>query len=144
MPKKKPAPDMSLPTVLEKLGRVIDIDLVLTNGNNGQGHDWTVSNTQIKRFTKLLKGLNYKFRPLPFPVKLKITRLIGKGKQYWDYSSILSGNAKQLLDAMVACDWFVDDHRHWIKAVVGDQVERRDKPPGVRIEIFLIDEPIVI
>lgn len=144
MPKKKPAPDRSLPTVIEKLGSSIDIDIVLTNGNNGQGRQWYETDNEVKRCKKLLRELKYVFRPLEFPVKLRITRLIGKGKQYWDPSSILGGNIKQLIDAMVACDWFVDDSRKWVTAVIPHQMERRDKPPGVRIEIFRLDEPIVM
>lgn len=144
MPKKKPAPDLSRPTVIEKIGAVIEMDIELTNGNDGQGHAWYRTKDEVKAITKSLIALKYQFRPLEFPVKLRITRLIGKGKQYWDPSSILSGNVKQLIDSMVACNWFVDDSRKWVTAVIPHQVERRDKPPGVRIEIFRLDEPIVM
>lgn len=144
MPKKKPAPDLSLPTVIEKLGNVIVLDIELVNGNEGRGGDWYESNNRKRKLLKIFRAKELVFRPLDYPVKVRLTRLIGKGQRYWDSMSVLSGSAKELFDAMVECDWFVNDDHNWIKLTVSHQELRRDKPPGFRLEIFQLDEPIVM
>lgn len=144
MPKRKPAPDLSLPTVVESLGSSIVIEMELKNGNFGRANDWHWSSNQRKKFLRYFKQNGWVFRPLDYPVKVRVTRLIGHGQRAWDAMSVMSGTTKELFDVMVECDWFVDDGSKWITAAVGQQQDRRDMPPGIRIEIFRQDEQIIV
>ena len=51
----------------------------------------------------------------------EMIRLLGKGQRLWDYDSIGRGSAKELLDAVVATGWFVDDGPQWITGCRYDQ-----------------------
>jgi hypothetical protein len=63
-------------------------------------------------------------------VALNIVRLYSGRQRAWDADSILRGNSKQLIDAMVSAGWFLDDY---ISQVVGSQ--EKGEVRGVRIEI---------
>ena len=112
----------------------VTIEMELSNGNNGQQKHWYESHKQRCQIEDFLKFTNRK-RNCPYmtPVSLHIIRLYSGRQRAWDADSILRGNSKQLIDAMVAAGWFLDDSSKHITQVVGGQ-ERGDIR-GVRIEI---------
>lgn len=119
----------------------VELPVKLTNGNDGRGSKWFQTAKDRKRLETLLRALGHVYSPLPFPVQLRVTRLLGKRERFWDASSCGRGNFKELEDAAVACGWFHDDCYEWIRGVYFEQrKEPRDKP-AVLVEIFKLTTP---
>lgn len=112
----------------------ITIDIELTNGNSGQQKAWYESHKQRRRIEDILVAEHRK-RNCPYMTKvaLNIVRLYSGRQRAWDADSILRGNSKQLIDAMVSAGWFLDDSTKYISQVVGSQ--EKGEVRGVRIEI---------
>ncbi len=78
--------------------------------------------------------------PFDFPVKITLTRILGPNQRLWDADSVLRGNAKQLIDSLVAVGWFHDDSMKYIVQVIGAQdATQRENGPAVSIEVFADD-----
>lgn len=117
----------------------IRLSMKLTNRNNGQGRHWSVSAKASKEADAAVReAMNVpRVQPYDCPVSLVITRILGPRERLWDEDSILRGNAKQILDAMVSRGWFHDDGPRWISSVVGRQdATQRGIGPCVSIDIF--------
>ena len=106
-----------------------------TNGNDGRGNTWFSSSRLRKDIATALAYLRR--QPFREPVSVTLVRILGKGERYWDPSSVLRGNSKELLDALVELGWFVDDSIKWInQPVIGLQdVSRREIGPAWEIRI---------
>jgi len=114
----------------------IFLPVEISNKNNGQGRSWHQSANDRKKFETLLKSLGMVRTPYLFPVHVHVVRVLGKRQKYWDSSSVLRGNYKQLEDAMVACGWFTDDSMKFIKTTSSDQDgTRREMGPAVELII---------
>lgn len=112
------------------------IPFELTNGNDGRGNKWFSSANLRKQFESDLRKLRMVRTPYPFPVKVEVWRVLGKGQRLWDYDSIGRGNAKEIFDALVACGWFHDDSPRYITGVVYEQdISRRKQGPFIEIVI---------
>lgn len=116
----------------------VTLDIELTNNNKGQGHKWFSSAKERTRLERVLLDFCGKRKPFKFPVRLRMTRILGPKQRLWDATNFWRGNTKQLVDAMVATGWFKDDNLKWIhEPVEGVQdPSRRDIGPAVKIEIF--------
>lgn len=115
----------------------VTLPIELTNNNQGQGHKWFSSAKARKKLEESLLLLRQRREPFEIPVKVVITRILGKNQRLWDSSSVLRGNYKQLEDAMVSIGWFHDDSPKYITVTLGLQdANQRDKGPAVRIQIF--------
>ena len=113
------------------------IKLNLTNGNDGQGRAWYKTASTRKAIEQQLKVQDLKRDPFDFPVKITLTRILGPNQRLWDADSVLRGNAKQLIDSLVAVGWFHDDSMKYITQVVGAQdATQRENGPAVLIEVF--------
>lgn len=113
---------------------VLPIELV--NGNDGRGSKWFRSSTVRKKIEQLIRQLGLCRVPFDCEVQLRITRILGKRQQIWDADSIGRGNAKELVDALVACGWFHDDGPKYITACDYRQDKsQRDAGPAVRIQV---------
>ena len=114
------------------------IDLILpvelTNGNDGRGSKWFSSAKVRKRFERDL--VDYRREPFDQPTRLTVTRILGPNQRLWDNDSIGRGNAKELIDALVALGWWHDDKPKWITSVDYRQDDsRREIGPAVRMEV---------
>jgi hypothetical protein len=91
------------------------LPVVLTNYNNGQSRTWKISASERKKIERILLANGHQ-RKVPFgePVVVRITRVLGYKQGLWDSDSGLRGNAKQLVDSLVACGWFIDDSAKYI------------------------------
>jgi hypothetical protein len=113
------------------------INLNLTNGNDGQGRAWYKTASTRKAIEQQLRVQKLERDPFEFPVKLTLTRILGPNQRLWDADSVLRGNAKQLLDSLVAVGWFHDDSMKYITQVIGAQdATQRENGPAVFIEVF--------
>ena len=114
----------------------IQLPFDLKNNNAGQGNRWFKSDKIRKEFESELRKRHLTRSPFLFPVKLTVTRVLGKRQQLFDSDSIGRGNFKQMLDALVACGWFSDDRPKFITIVDYRQDAcRRSSGPFVEIEI---------
>lgn len=113
------------------------IKLNLTNGNDGQGRAWYKTASTRKAIEQQLRVQKLERNPFEFPVKLKLTRLLGPRQKLFDADNVLRGNSKQLIDSLVAVGWFHDDSMKYITQVTGAQdATQRENGPAVLIEVF--------
>ena len=91
------------------------LPVVLTNGNDGRNKRW-YSSAKIRTQIEYMLRLNGHVRAEPFaePIVLRITRVLARGQRMWDSDSIGRGSAKELVDSLVACNWFRDDSAAYI------------------------------
>ena len=114
----------------------ITLPFELTNGNDGRGNKWFNSAKIRKKFEDRLRSLRMTSTPFLYPVRLTVTRVLGKGQRLWDTSSIGRGNWKEIEDALVAVGWFVDDSPRYITQTDFRQDEcRRSQGPIIEVEI---------
>lgn len=123
-----------------KTDRRPEIDMILpielTNGNDGRGSKWFKSSNVRKLFESQFRRLGVERQPFDFPVRVSVTRILGKNQRLWDSSSIGRGNWKEIEDALVAIGWFYDDGPKWISETRFYQdASQRDNGPAVRITI---------
>ena len=114
------------------------LPIELDNGNAGRGSRWFRSSNVRKKIEKVLRQLGLAREPYDVPVSLTITRIVGKGQRLWDADSIGRGNAKELVDALVAVGFFHDDGPKFIKLVDYRQRVERGSLPEVEITIEVI------
>ena len=108
----------------------------LNNGNDGRGTRWFSSANARKKIEKVLRGEDLERKPFEFPVCLHVCRVLGKGQRFWDPDSVLRGNAKELIDALVSIGWFHDDSIKWIAEVTsGQDASQRGNGPAVIVEV---------
>ena len=108
----------------------------LTNGNEGRGTSWYKPAIVRKKIEKDLRATNLERDPFDCLVDVTITRILGPRQSKWDADSVLRGSAKELIDALVAVGWFVDDGPRWIRHCDGRQDDtRRACGPAVEITV---------
>lgn len=117
------------------------LPIVLTNSNGGQQRSWHRSASDRKKYEKALRWAGHVRLPFAEPVAVEVIRNLGPKMRLWDSDSILRGSAKGLLDACVACGWFVDDKPEWIVQVLGSQTiltgeDGKRLPASTTIRIF--------
>lgn len=109
----------------------------LTNNNEGQSRHWSKAAASKKTFASVLMALRLKATPPDYPQKIIITRILGKRQSLWDADSVLRGNAKQLIDALVDAGYFVDDGPKYITEANGRQdATQRANGPAIKVEIY--------
>lgn len=113
----------------------VTLPVELKNHNDGQGHSFWRTDKQRKDFEKALS--NYRRKPFGRRVVVVVTRILGPKQRFFDASSILRGNYKQLEDALTALGWWPDDSYTHISFVGGLQDgNRRSEGPATRIQIY--------
>ncbi len=112
------------------------IPVELTNNNDGQSRHWSKANSSKKMFAQTLAALRLRSTPPDHPQNIVITRILGKRQSLWDADSVLRGNAKQLIDALVDAGYFIDDGPKYIIEAIGRQdATRRAEGPAILVEI---------
>lgn len=114
------------------------LPIELTNGNDGRGSKW-FSSAKVRRDIEAVLRCSYATRTQPHTpgVTLTITRIVGPKQRLWDSDSIGRGNAKELIDALVACGWFVDDGPRWIAETRYRQKVDRENGPATEITVSI-------
>lgn len=118
----------------------ITLPIELTNGNDGRGNKWFSSAKVRKKIEQQLRALSLERTPFDVPVRVCVTRILGKGQRLWDSSSIGRGNWKEIEDALVAVGWFVDDGPKWIIETRFFQDDlQRENGPAIRVQVMASD-----
>ena len=113
------------------------IDLELTNGNDGRGGRWFSSAKVRKKIEETLRASGLVREPFEFPVRIHLTRVLGRGQRLWDHDSKLRGNSKELIDALVAVGWFRDDGPKYVTDVTASQDKtQRQNGPITIVEVY--------
>lgn len=124
----------------EKETTILPVEL--KNRNAGRGHHWSNSHKERQNFETVLRVKGFARTPYLYPVRLTITRILGEGQAKWDADSVGRGNAKELIDALVALGWFTDDGPRYITIVDYRQDEcRRTQGPAVEVTIEADGKP---
>ena len=111
------------------------ISKALTNGNKGRGGSWHHSSKDRKEFERLLAG--HKTPTFRGVVSIEVIRVLGKNERLWDADSIGRGNAKELIDAMVAVGIFTDDSPKYISNChYRQKADRREVGPVVIVKVW--------
>ena len=105
----------------------VTLPIELHNRNTGRGSAHWKSTNERKDIEATLRLLGHVRTPFAFPVGLTIVRLLAGRQRFIDTDSVGRGNAKELIDSLVACGWFVDDKPEHIRAVHYMQDERGKK-----------------
>ncbi|MEM7784960.1 MAG: hypothetical protein AAF939_03240 [Planctomycetota bacterium] len=114
----------------------ITLPIELTNGNDGRGNRWFSSSKVRKDIEAELRLLGLPRQPFEVPVRIHITRVLGRGQRFWDADSLLRGNSKELIDALVSIGWFVDDGPKYVTRVSASQdASQRDNGPAVTVTV---------
>lgn len=125
---------------MEALGMLLrkeTLPIELTNGNDGRGSKWFSSAKNRKEYEAAMRSRGFCRVPFSGPVRVHVTRILGKGQKLWDSSSIGRGNWKEIEDALVAVGWFVDDGPKYITETRFFQDDtRREIGPVVEVEVF--------
>jgi len=127
----------------------------LTNNNAGQGRGWHRSAKDRKTMdAKVSQSMIVTYNEdgtmsyAPFSeslagtqlsdlVVLIVTRVLGKGERKWDADSVLRGNSKQMLDAIVGSRLLADDNPKYVALVVGMQDDtRREIGPLIEVGFY--------
>lgn len=117
---------------------LIRLPIRLTNNNGGRGGSYHASATFRKKCEEHLRAWGLAANPVrfPFPVRVRVIRVLGPHERKWDTSSILRGNYKEIEDALVAIGWFPNDSPQWIGMTLPDQDDsQRDFGPAIVIEV---------
>lgn len=115
----------------------VTIPLKMSNSNTGRGHAWYAKAAEREDIEKMLRSLQLARSPFGCRVELHLTRILGKGERLWDADSGLRGNAKELIDSMVAVGWFYGDSPKWIKEVRFFQDDsQRKNGSTILVEVF--------
>ena len=119
------------------------LPIVLTNGNDGRNKRW-FSSAKIRTQIEYMLRLGGHSRPEPFnePIVLRITRVLARAQKLWDSDSIGSGNAKELVDSLVACNWFRDDSAAYITETRFAQFipSVREKMGSTIVEVLRVEQ----
>jgi hypothetical protein len=117
------------------------LPIALTNGNAGRTQHFGASAARRRKYERIIRTMFPNQKPFDTPVLVKVTRVLGRGQRYFDSSSVLRGNYKEIEDALVAAGFFHDDSRTWIRNTIPDQDNsRREIGPAVEITITPLQE----
>ena len=117
------------------------LPIELTNGNDGRQKTWYLPASRRKKYESILLTMRLRRDPFPVPVVVTVVRILGKGQKFWDSSSGLRGNYKEIEDALVAVGWFREDSFEWIKETRFRQDGTR-RGEGAGVEIIVEDLPL--
>lgn len=136
----------------KELQYTIILDRELKNANNGQSKHWSNSHKERKAWTTAVNGCWIRdasgcehhpddwFDCEPDPdqkIGLIVTRFLGKRQRLWDPDSVLRGNAKQCIDALIAAGVAVDDSPAFVEWVIGVQDDsNKEAGPYTTVEVY--------
>lgn len=117
----------------------LTLPIELTNGNDGRTKHFGQTAKRRKQFEATIRLMHAKPKPMRTPANITITRVLGKNQRLWDADSGLRGNAKELIDAIVAVGFLPDDGpKHVTEVRFQQDATRRHDGPSTEIKIEAI------
>lgn len=112
------------------------LPIELTNGNEGRNKHWGSAAKRRREYEGIIRLLRPNPRPLATPVALTLVRVLGRGQRLYDVDSLGRGNAKELVDAIVAAGFLPDDSpRHISSCTYLQDASRRHLGPATEVVI---------
>lgn len=118
--------------------KTLQLPIELDNGNYGRTTHFGRSASRRKKYEKLIRSIYGQQTPFDRPVDIIVRRILGPKQRFWDSSSVLRGNWKEIEDALVACGFFVDDSQPYIRLTLGTQA-KLDDGGEARLEVDICD-----
>lgn len=114
----------------------LTLPIELTNGNEGRSKHWGAAAKRRAEYERIIRTKYPKAAPVPTPCRVTITRVLGPRQQRFDADSLGRGNAKELVDAIVACGFIPDDGpQHVVEVTYRQDATRRRSGPSTEITI---------
>lgn len=114
----------------------LTLPIELTNGNEGRSKHWGAAAKRRGEYESIIRLLRPNPWPIETPVRLVITRVLGRGQRLFDVDSLARGNAKEVIDAIVAAGYLPDDGpRHVVSCEYRQDATRRFEGPATVVEI---------
>lgn len=114
----------------------LTLPIELTNGNDGRTKHFGRAAARRKQYEHTIRLLHGSPDPIPTPVRLTITRVLGPKQRPFDADSLGRGNAKELIDAIVAAGFLPDDGpRHVLEVTYRQDATRRKDGPSTEVTI---------
>lgn len=114
----------------------LTLPIDLTNGNEGRSKHWAPTAKRRREYERIIRLAYPNTKPIPTPVRLTITRVLGKGQRRFDPDSLGRGNAKEIIDAIVAVGILPDDGpKHVTEVTYRQDDTRRKEGPAVEVTI---------
>ena len=105
----------------------LTLPIELTNGNEGRTKHWGTAAKRRHQYEATIRLMH---------CRITITRVLGRGQRLYDADSLGRGNAKELVDAIVAVGLIPDDGPRHVTAVDYRQdATRRGDGPSTEITI---------
>ncbi len=136
----------------KELQYTIILDRELKNANNGQSKHWSTSHKErqawavavrdgwIKDVSGVESHTDDWWECASDPdtkIGLIVTRHLGKRQRLWDSDSVLRGNAKQCIDALISAGMAVDDSPAFVEWTIGVQDDsNKEAGPYTTIEVY--------
>lgn len=115
------------------------LPIELTNGNDGRTKHFGAAAKRRREYEATILLLHPRPQPIPTPARITVTRVLGKGQRLMDADSLGRGNAKELIDAIVAAGFLPDDGpRHVHEVTYRQDTTRRADGPSTEITIEAI------
>ena len=117
--------------------KTLNLPIELDNGNYGRTTHFGRSASRRKKYEKIIRSIYGQQTPLGIQVDVVVRRILGPKQRFWDSSSVLRGNWKEIEDALVACGFFVDDAPPYIRLTLGTQAKPDDgSQPRTEVELY--------
>jgi len=117
----------------------LTLPIELTNGNEGRSKHWGSAAKRRAEYERIIRLLRPHPHPLAPPVRITVTRILGRGQRHYDADSLGRGNAKEIIDAIVAVGFLPDDGPRYVSEVVYRQdASKRAFGPATEITIEVI------
>lgn len=114
----------------------VAVDIDLLSENKTLREHWSKRKKRKRDYGWLLSQQFNKTKPFDHPVKITVTRILGKGQRPFDADNFIGGSWKQVQDAMVDIGWLHDDTTKYVKSVVPVQdASNRQLGPSLIIDI---------
>ena len=87
----------------------LTLPIELTNGNEGRSKHWAPAHKRRREYELAIRAEYPRPKKVKTPCRMTVTRVLGKRQRKFDADSLGRGNAKEIIDALVAVGFLPDD-----------------------------------
>lgn len=115
----------------------------LDNGNSGRSKHWAAAHRSRRAIGATVSLFSPRNTLVRTPVRIHVTRVLGKGQRLMDADSLLRGNFKEILDSIVATGLIPDDGPKFVQEVTASQdATRRAEGPMTVVVIESVRQEV--